>query len=189
MRDIQILCNVLPDETFPPLGEKWGGSTTLHFNGLILVYSLQQSTRSTFLPVPQCLMFLIRQCCKGYLYKQSGRRRSLTTVWGRSPTRIYTQCRLLKCSHLSTKVQIFTQPLSVTNCFWCCIVANSFKIKTKQLFGDILCSSLNLLSVINNKQGFNVVVDSPRQFSPLFPFSLQGNSWDSILNLISYIMA
>ena len=24
------------------LGEKWGGSTTLYFNGLILVYAIQQ---------------------------------------------------------------------------------------------------------------------------------------------------
>ena len=55
---------------------------------------------------------------------------------------------------------MLTQPLSLANSFWWCIVANCFKDNTKQLFSDILCSSLKLLSVISNEYGFNVVVDS-----------------------------
>ena len=47
-----------------------------------------------------------------------------------------------------------------------CTVANCFKANTKQLFSDILCSNLKLLSVINNEQGFNVVVDSPCLVKP-----------------------
>ena len=62
--------------------------------------------------------------------------------------------------------RILIQPFSVAHSFWWCIVANCFKVNTKQLFSDILCSSLKLLSVINNDSGFNVVVDSPLLVKP-----------------------
>lgn len=35
-------------ESVLDLEERWGGSTALHFNCLILVYTIQQAARSTF---------------------------------------------------------------------------------------------------------------------------------------------
>ena len=69
----------------------------------------------------------------------------------------------------SGKGQNDRTPLSVANCFlivYCFIVANYFKVNTKQLFRHIL----KLLSIKYNEQGLNVVVDSPRLVE--FPTSL-----------------
>ena len=76
-----------------------------------------------------------------------------------------TQFNVIKVIYISKVAgvrQILIWSLSVTNCFWWSVVANCFKVNTKQLFSDILCFSLKLLSIINNKLGFNDVVDSPR---------------------------
>jgi len=61
---------------------------------------------------------------------------------------------MLTHSAVVAKVRILICPLSVANCFlivYCFIVANCFKVNLKQLFSDILCYNLKLLSVINKE--------------------------------------